>query len=122
VTVDMANVQTFSTDAPVELRIKDGTTLKQRVLAAEPGYITTERGVLLAPQKFAMADVEGVDMPGVRWQGSASLGFSLTRGNSEAENFALSINIFRRSDPTLTPTRYMQGLIPDKIIACEIFA
>jgi hypothetical protein len=24
--------------------------------------------------------------------------------------------------PTLTPTRYMQGLIPDKIIAYEIFA
>src|SRR5262245_55951262 len=25
-------------------------------------------------------------------------------------------------NPTLTPTRYMQGLIPDKIIAYEIFA
>lgn len=27
-----------------------------------------------------------------------------------------------RYNPTLTPTRYMQGFIPDKIIACEIFA
>ena len=34
----------------------------------------------------------------VRWHGSASLGFSLTRGNSEAENFAVSVNLLRRSE------------------------
>jgi Protein of unknown function, DUF481 len=100
VTVNMSDVQTFSTDAPVELRLKDGTTMKQRVLAAEPGYILTERSGLLAPQKFALVEVVGINVPvePVRWHGSASLGFSLTTGNSETENFALAISLLRRSE------------------------
>ena len=96
----MQDVQTFSTDAPVEIRLQDGTVVKQRVLAAEAGYITTERSGLLTAQKYALADVVGIDVPvvPVRWQGSASLGFSLTRGNSESENFAVSVNLLRRSE------------------------
>ena len=34
VTVEMRDVQTFSTDAPVEIRLHDGTVVRQRVLAA----------------------------------------------------------------------------------------
>jgi putative salt-induced outer membrane protein YdiY len=74
--------------------------MKQRVLAAEPGYILTERSGLLAPQKFALVEVVGINVPvePVRWHGSASLGFSLTTGNSETENFALAISLLRRSE------------------------
>ena len=107
VTVEMQDVQTFSTDAPVEIRLQDGTVVKQRVLAAEAGYITTERSGLLTAQKYALADVVGIDVPvvPVRWQGSASLGFSLTRGNPESENFAVSVNLLRRSEEELVYRR-----------------
>ena len=37
-------------------------------------------------------------------------------------NLAEQARVLKAFHPTLTPTRYMQGLIPDKIIAYEIFA
>ena len=47
VTVEMKDVQTFSTDAPVEIRLQDGTVVKQRVLAARLGILPPSAAVFL---------------------------------------------------------------------------
>ena len=86
-----------------------------RLSLRPPGLLYEEgQGGLRAPPGFEfLPDCTGTGnqrhhidlMLQTQAQGAATIGFTNHRCN-----------------PTLTPTRYMQGLIPDKIIAYEIFA
>lgn len=98
VTVDLANVKTFSTDAPVEIGLQDGSVLNQRAQAAdEPGTIRTEGGAA-APQTLPLATVKDINKPPVAWTGSFVLGGTLTRGNSKSESLNATFDAVRRAE------------------------
>ena len=50
VTVDMKDVQTFSSDTPINLKLADGTVLHQPVVAGKPGTVDLAAGGNVAPQ------------------------------------------------------------------------
>lgn len=95
--IDMARVKTFSTDAPIDIRLKDGTTLKQKALAGEAGTITTEGG-MTAKQSVAFANLKAINPPPQDWTGNVLVGGLLTRGNSETEQLDLRAKAVRRTD------------------------
>lgn len=102
ITVSLSDVATFSTDAPVEIKLKDGNVLKQQVQKSEePGKIQTvpsESGVAgsqLTLDQFAT--INEPKAPAVKWTGNIKAGALLTRGNSDTDAANVSGEAVRRS-------------------------
>ncbi len=101
VTVSLADVKTFSSDAPVEVHLKDGTVLHQPVVAAEPNEFAIKSGESLKPQSFPFSSVATINPPPApkpKWTGSISGALSLTTGNTKANSITGSVSLARRSE------------------------
>jgi putative salt-induced outer membrane protein YdiY len=103
VTVDLTNVQTFSTDAPIAIRTNSGSKLVQTAKASEePGKIKTEGGDV-APQTVALTDIKDVNHPAPKWTGSVVINGDLTRGNTHTESVgATATAVQRREDDRIS--------------------
>ncbi len=97
-TVDLQDVRTFSTQAPIRLDFSDGTTVNQSVSAAEDGNIAITQEGVLAPQTLPLANVVAINKPPVKWTGSVGASFTLTQGNSETESVNVGISLLRRAE------------------------
>jgi putative salt-induced outer membrane protein YdiY len=93
VTVDTKDVVTFSTSDPVNLKLKDGQRLEQKVGAA-----ATTQSVSIDDKEVPVADVKQLQTGLKQWTGSVVAGALLTRGNSDSDNFNLSFNAIRRTE------------------------
>lgn len=114
VTVDISNVQTFSSDAPIAVHLKDKTVLKQKVLSSESGMFSVEGTEALKAQVFDINDIESINppvKPKPKWSGDISAGFTITSGNTETENFSASANFRKRTekDRTQLSADYAKG-------------
>ena len=114
VTVNLADVETFSADAPLALHFKDGTVVNQPVNASEAGKIAIPGNEVLRGQSFTIADLAAVNpppKPPPKWEGNVTAGFMVTRGNSETDTASLDANLSRRSekDRTTLKAGYMYG-------------
>ena len=111
VTVDLSNVKTFSTDAPIELRLKDGSTIKDSIAAGEAdGQVATKGSGDVAAQPLPIANIAKIN-PQEKWTGSIVAGALITRGNSDTDNVNISIDaVRRREDDRMTASAgYLYG-------------
>jgi putative salt-induced outer membrane protein YdiY len=111
VTVDLSNVKTFSTDGPVELRLKDGSTLKDSIGPGEAdGAVATKGSGNVAAQPLPIANIAKIN-PQENWTGSIVAGALITRGNSNTDNVNVSIDaVRRREDDRMTASAaYLYG-------------
>ena len=110
VTVDLANVKTFSTDSPVELRLKDGSTVKDSLASSEEGQVATKGSGNIAAQPLPIDNIAKIN-PKESWTGSIIAGALITRGNSETDNVNISIDaVRRREDDRMTASAgYLYG-------------
>ncbi len=100
-TVNMADIQTFSSNAPVEIHLKDGVVLHQRITAGQPGQFGIETGETLRAQMFQLADVVSINPPAKsepKWTGSISAGFTATTGNTSTEAMNAGVSLARRGE------------------------
>lgn len=107
VTVDLKDVASFSTDEPVELRLADGSVLRQQVQRSEtPGTIQTAPSAAgVAASTLSLDQVVAINEPKVetRWSGNVRAGALIARGNSDSEAFNLAGDAQRRTvDDRLT--------------------
>ena len=105
VTVALADVQTFSTAAAVEVHLKDGTVLNQPIMAAGAGAFAIDTATALQPQTFRLTDLASVNppaKPAPKWTGSISAGFTATSGNTSTEAINANVSVARRSDKDRT--------------------
>jgi putative salt-induced outer membrane protein YdiY/biopolymer transport protein ExbD len=104
VTIDLKKITQITTDQQLHITDKTKKTVVGKVQEAEGQLqVTTKTGPVEVPVANVTAirnDTEEAAYekslhPGLLrgWQGSASAGFSLARGNSETENLALAINL-----------------------------
>jgi putative salt-induced outer membrane protein YdiY len=98
VTIDLKNIQTFSSEAPLTIHLKDGTVLHQPAMAAEPNQFSIATGKPLQTQTFSLSQVASINKPGPRWTGSITGSVSSTHGNTHAESISGSLGVTRRSD------------------------
>ncbi|MEW6741367.1 MAG: DUF481 domain-containing protein [Planctomycetota bacterium] len=98
VTIDVANIQTFATDEPVELHLKDKTVLDKKIHGAEAGRFGVESAEVVEPHSFAISDIEKINPPKAKWTGSFSISATMNRGNADTQDFNISINAVRRSE------------------------
>jgi Protein of unknown function, DUF481 len=97
VTVDLAKVKTFSTDEPIVIQSGD-SFISSKVGAGPDGTVQVFPVAGGAPQAIALKDVARINPPPVKWTGSLVGNALITTGNSETENFGLSVNAVRRSE------------------------
>ena len=105
ITLDTANINTFSSDVPIEIHLKDGTVLRQPVVAAEPNEFAIKAGEPLQAQAFHLAEVASINPPPApkpKWTGSVSGALSMTTGNTETKSIAGSVSLARRSEKDRT--------------------
>jgi len=96
VTVDMSKVKTFSTDAPVELGIKEKPPVSADVGAGPDRHVQTAPAPGAPPQPVPIADISAINPTPPAWTGSFTLNGLLTSGNSDTEQVGLRAALSKR--------------------------
>jgi putative salt-induced outer membrane protein YdiY len=114
ITIDISSVETFSSDLPIELNLKDGTILNQKAIEAEPNRFAIEGSDTVQPQTFELANLMSInppEKPKPKWTGNISAGLTATQGNTSTDSVNASINLTRRSekDRTKLTADYAKG-------------
>ena len=101
VVLKMEDIQTFSSDAPIEIVLEDGTVVAQSAQAVDGGGIAimTDGGQM---QAVDIAQIAKVNPEKVRWTGSVTASYMETEGNSVNRNASIMAEAVRRSEDTRT--------------------
>jgi putative salt-induced outer membrane protein YdiY len=99
ITVELKDVMSIATDAPVDLKLKDGSLGKLRLTPGQqPGAIQAQGPGEEPPQAIALEQIEAINPPPVEWTGSMILSGLVTQGNSETVSLSLSFDAVRRTE------------------------
>ena len=96
VTVDLAKVRTFSTDAPVQVGIGKEAIVTSSVTAGEPRQVQAELSPGAAPQPLPIADIRVINPFPPTWKGSLALNGLHTTGNTETEQLGFNAELSKR--------------------------
>lgn len=98
VTVELADVSTFSTDEPVEILFTNETVLKKKVKASTEGKIILQVSPSESPLTFKISDIDKINAPKTQWKGAILAGATITRGNTYTQTASASVNAVRKSE------------------------
>ena len=104
ITVDMKDVATFSTDAPIQIFTVDGRNIREQVSAGETDQVKTAEG-----QAIALADVKKINPPPEKWTGSILLNGTMARGNTNTDEVGFTANASLRRKNDSTDDRFTLG-------------
>ncbi len=97
VTLNMADIKTFSTDNPIEIVLADGAVVQQKVGAgAAEGEVAVQADG--AAQPLALASIVTVNPDKVKWTGIVSAGANLVRGNTKSDTATVSAEAILRRE------------------------
>lgn len=106
VTIPVAKIQTFSSDSPIQVHLKDGTVFNARVFgAAQPDHFAIQTTETLQAQVFRLADIVSINPPAKpkpKWSGDLSANLTSTHGNTKTESISASANLRRRTEKDRT--------------------
>jgi putative salt-induced outer membrane protein YdiY len=105
VTVDLSNIQTLSSDEPIEVNLKDKTGFTQKVSSAAAGRFAVEGSESVKAQEFAVADIVSINPPPKpipKWTGDISIGITSTHGNTKTDIITASANFTKRTEQDRT--------------------
>jgi putative salt-induced outer membrane protein YdiY len=105
VTIDVSKIQTFSTDDPIAVHLKDDTVLLQKIVNAESGKFGIEGAGTVKAQDFELAAISSINpppKPEPKWTGNISAGLTSTHGNTKTDNISASVNLSKRTEKDRT--------------------
>jgi len=97
VTIDLAQVETIATDAPITVDLADGTRIMGRAVAGEAGSFSVEKGDA-GTLRIAFAELDAINKPPRAWTGSLTAAFTSSHGNTENVASALDAHAENRGD------------------------
>jgi putative salt-induced outer membrane protein YdiY len=100
VTIDVSKIQTFSTDDPVTVHLKDDNILLQKIVKSKPGRFAIEGASTVKAQDFDMTAISSINpppKPDPKWTGNLSAGLTSTHGNTKSESVSGSLNLSKRA-------------------------
>lgn len=114
VTVELSNIQTFSSTEPITVNLKDSTGFKQKVLSSEAGRFAVQGTEDLKAQQFAVTDIVSINPPPKpipKWTGDVSVGITSTHGNTRTDMISANANATKRTeqDRTTVSADYAKG-------------
>jgi putative salt-induced outer membrane protein YdiY len=102
--VDMKDVATLATDAPVELRTADGRTINQAIMAGDQGQVKLADGEALPVERIAQ-----INPPKSAWTGSITVNGAIARGNTNTEELGVKIDASLRRETDRIDDRFTVG-------------
>jgi putative salt-induced outer membrane protein YdiY len=90
VTIDISNIRTITSNAPLEIHLKDGSVLNERITPAEPVELSTVDSINPPPK------------PKPRWHGEISAGYNSAHGNTNTDNINASASLKKRTEKDRT--------------------
>lgn len=102
VTIDLSNIQTFSSDAPIEVHLNDGTVLQERVSKSGAGRFSVPGDKTLQAQDFEVGAIVSINPPRPRWSGNISIGATSTHGNTRTDTVTASASLSKRTEKDRT--------------------
>lgn len=114
VTIDISKIQTFSTDGPIEVHLKDGNVLYQKIVSSGPGRVAIEGTDTVKAQEFDLAAISSIKpppKPEPKWTGNISAAFTSSHGNTKSDTVSASANLNKRTekDRTQLSADYARG-------------
>ena len=114
VTVDVSKIQTFSTDEPINVHLKDGSVLVQKVVSSTAGKFAIEGTETVKAQDFDLAEISSINpppKPKPKWTGNVSAAVTSTHGNTKTDAISASANLSKRTekDRTKLSADYARG-------------
>jgi putative salt-induced outer membrane protein YdiY len=115
VKIDASQISTFSTDAPIKLRLSDGTTI-DRQIAEDTGGGVQVGGGLLGTSHLAVGDIDAINPPPVVWAGDIKFGALLSRGNTQTDSLNFGIDLSHQTDVDVLTfmAHYLYGTTHDR--------
>lgn len=96
--VDMKDVKTFTTDAPIEIRTTDGQKVNAKATASETaGQVNVQPSGAAAPKAMPLGNVKYVNFDET-WQGNVIGGALFARGNTFADQVNIEFNLLKRTE------------------------
>jgi len=96
--LDIADISTFSTDAPIEILFKDNTVLNKKVGKSNEGLVLIAVGPSESPLEFKIVNIKKINPAKVKWVGAVNLGAIFNRGNTYSNSASASIEAVRKSE------------------------
>lgn len=96
-TLDMADIQTFATDEPIEIALADGTTANQKISTSDAGLVT-----IGAAQSTALENIAKLNPDKPKWTGVVSAGATFVRGNTKSDTASVGLEASRRTEKDRT--------------------
>ena len=104
-TIELLNLQTFSTESPIKVHLSDGTVLSQKIVKGGPGKFGIEGDQALEAQEFELAAIASINPPAKpkeKWSGNISAGYTSTHGNTKTNAMNASVNLTKRTEKDRT--------------------
>ena len=92
-TLSMDDVKTFSTDAPIEIALADGSSINNKISAAADGNVAVDAGKTLP-----LADIAKINPDKPKWSGVVSAGATFVRGNTKSDTASIGVEAMHRTD------------------------
>lgn len=95
-TIDIANIATFSSDEAIDLHLDDGSILSEQAAVSEPNHV-----VIGGDQRVAFDRIASINPPAKpkpKWTGEVSAGYTSTAGNTSTETITGSANAKKRTE------------------------
>lgn len=105
VEIAMENVQTLSSEQPLQLHLNDGSVTTQAVQKDSDGSVKLAGSDVIASQTVALANITAINPPAPeapRWKGDLAAGVTYTSGNTSNESYAFSANLSKRTENNRT--------------------
>jgi putative salt-induced outer membrane protein YdiY len=98
VTVELKDVRTFTTDAPVELRTKSGDRITAPAAASDQaGQVTVQPAAAAQPQAVPLTDLKYLNFSEA-WTGALLVGAQFARGNTFSDQANVAFDVARRTE------------------------
>ena len=105
VTIDISNIRTLSSDAPVKIHLNDGTVLDRRIMRSEDDHFAIEQTPAIQAQTIQLSAIESINppvKPEPKWKGNISAGYNSSHGNTNTDNVTISANLKKRTEKDRT--------------------
>ncbi len=108
ITVDLGDVQSFSTDTPVQLKLKDKTVMRDQIKSNQPAPLppTSQPAEVVVGGKTVPIDQIKTLNAKRAWTGSIVANGMLARGNTHSTDFGLAADASLRRDDEVNDDRF----------------
>ncbi len=94
VTAAVGELESFTTQQPIELHLTDGRVVSDRVVLADSGSVRFAGD----RSQVGFAEIEEINPEPVRWHGSVAAGLTLERGNTDSQDANIEFRARRTAD------------------------